>query len=62
MGAQLVCNPYKVSISTLMFFDDEQRAIYKEIESFMEIWKAETKDAIVALDKDRATLEKLGVW
>jgi hypothetical protein len=24
MGAQMVCNPYKVSISALTFFDDEE--------------------------------------
>jgi hypothetical protein len=61
-GAQIVCNPYKVSISAIMFFDDEERAIYREIEALMENWKANTSGSIVHMDQDRSALEKMGAW
>lgn len=61
-GAQIVCNPYKVSISAIMFFSEEERAIYREIEAIMDWLKKESKGAIVALDQDRAALEKIGAW
>ena len=61
-GAQSVCNPYKVSISAIMFFNNEERAIYREIESFMEQWKAATKGAAVLIDQDRRNLESMGAW
>ena len=61
-GAQSVCNPYKLSIYWLMSCDDEERAIYREIEAFMEQWKAATKGAAVLIDQDRRTLEELGAW
>jgi len=60
-GAQMVCNPYKVSIASLMFMRDEERAIYREIEKLFDDmkaagWKPE------GLDRDRYTLEMLGAW
>jgi hypothetical protein len=61
-GAQIVCNPYKVSISALLFMSEEERAIYREIETIMEKWKAETHGAIVLFDQDRAALERMGAW
>jgi hypothetical protein len=61
-GAQMVCNPFKVSISALMFMSEEERAIYREIEALMEKWKAQTHGAIVLFDQDRAALERLGAW
>ena len=60
-GAQMVCNPYKVSISAIMWFDDEEREIYREIEAIMESFKQATK-TIPPLDQDRVTLERLGAW
>ena len=61
-GAQSVCNPYKLSIYWLMTCSDEEREIYREIEKIFDWMKVESKGAIVALDQDRATLERLGAW
>lgn len=61
-GAQMVCNPYKVSISAIIFFTEKQTAIYQEIITIFDELTKTTKGAIVSLDKDRATLERLRVW
>jgi hypothetical protein len=58
-GAMLAVNPYKASIAGMMFMSEEQRAIREEIERhFDSMPKAER----VAFDKDRAGLERMGVW
>jgi len=58
-GAMLVINPFKASIFSFVMMTDEQRAIAKEIERhFDDMPKAER----IAFDKDRAGLERLGVW
>ena len=57
-GAQMVCNPYKVSICALMFASDEEKAIFDEVEKFMESLGPIAK----TLDRDRLALERLGVW
>lgn len=57
-GAQMVCNPYKVSICALMFASDEEKAIFDEVERFMESLGPIAK----TLDRDRVALERLGVW
>jgi hypothetical protein len=58
-AAMLACNPFKVSISALMFFTDEQRAVYREIEKVFDLMPRGNR---VNLDRDRAALERLGVW
>lgn len=60
-GAQSVCNPFKLSISALMFMPEEERAIYREIQQLMEWWKSKHKQTVL-LDQDRLALEKLGAW
>lgn len=55
-AAQLCCNPYKVSISGLLFMSDEQREVYNEILTIFETL------GINSLDRDRNGLEKIGVW
>ncbi len=55
-AAQLCCNPYKASISGLLFLSDEQREIHNEILNIFETL------GIKSLDRDRNGLEKLGVW
>lgn len=55
-AAQMVCNPFKVSIFGLVMLTDEQRAIYDEIETAL------TALNIRGLDRDRNGLERLGVW
>lgn len=60
-GAQSVCNPYKLSIGAIMFMADEERAIYREVESIFDAmqaagWRPE------GLDRDRYVLETLGAW
>jgi hypothetical protein len=49
-------NPYKMSISSILFFSDRQRCIYRAIDAALE-----GKD-LSALDRDRLALEVLGVW
>jgi hypothetical protein len=44
-----------------MFFSDEEREIYREIEAIMEGFKQVTK-TVPPLDQDRVTLERLGAW
>jgi len=60
-GAQIVCNPYKVSIAALLFMPDEERAIYREVEALFDQLKAMGARPEL-LDRDRRTLEALGVW
>ena len=57
-GAQMVCNPYKVSICALMFASDEEKAIFDEVEKFIESLGPAAK----TLDRDQLALERLGVW
>lgn len=58
-AAMLTCNPYKASIGAILFFTDEQRAVYREVEKIFDLMP---RGAIKQLDRDRATLERLGVW
>jgi hypothetical protein len=55
-AAQMCCNPYKVSISGMMFMSAEQRAVYDEVLAIFEGL------GIKKLDRDRNGLERLGVW
>lgn len=55
-AAQMCCNPYKVSISGLIFMSEEQRAIYDEILAIFEGL------GIKSLDRDRNALERIGAW
>lgn len=55
-AAQLCCNPYKVSVAGLLFLTDEQREVYDEILAIFEGL------GIKSLDRDRNSLERLGVW
>lgn len=57
-GAQMVCNPYKVSICALMFASDEEKAIFDEVQKFIESLGPLAR----GLDRDRLALERLGVW
>jgi hypothetical protein len=58
-GAMINCNPYKASIAGLMLMTAEQRAIYREVNTLFEAMPRQVR---VAMDKDRAALEGLGVW
>jgi hypothetical protein len=58
-AATLVCNPYKASIASMMFMSPEQKAIFNEIKDILDRLP---KHARIALDRDRAALESLGVW
>lgn len=57
MGAQIVCNPFKVSIGGVMFLSDEQREVYREVEAALSGVRPRPR-----LDSDRNALESLGVW
>lgn len=60
-GAQSVCNPFKLSIPALLFMSENERAIYREIESLFDAMKAAGWRPQL-LDSDRAALEKIGAW
>jgi hypothetical protein len=60
-GAQSVCNPYKLSISALLFMPDDEREIYRETEKIFDWLKAQGA-RVVLLDQDRLALEKMGAW
>ena len=55
-GAMIVCNPFKVSIMGLMFMTEEQREVYREIETMLESL------GVKSLDRDRNALQRMGVW
>jgi hypothetical protein len=58
-GAMLCCNPFKASIAGMMFMDGGQQQVMREVEAF---FSAMPKAERIAFDKDRASLERLGVW
>ncbi len=58
-GAMLVCNPFKASIGAMLFMNAEQRAINAEI---MEHFERLPREHMIMAQRDRETLENLGVW
>lgn len=58
-AAMLVVNPYKASIAGALFLSPEQRAVRDEVMAHID---AMPKHVRVQMDKDRAGLERLGVW
>ena len=58
-GAQMVCNPFKVSIvgQILMTRRPDEMAVYQEVKSLFE-----AHPELRHLDRDRSALERLGVW
>jgi hypothetical protein len=58
-AAMLVVNPYKASIAGALFLSPEQRAVRDEVLAHVD---AMPKHERINLDKDRAGLERLGVW
>jgi hypothetical protein len=57
-GAQMACNPFKVSIFGTMFMTDEQKAIRDEVTAYLDARPALAR----VLDRDRSALEQLGAW
>lgn len=55
-AAMLHCNPYKFSIGALLFMNNEQLEIYREIDTIFE------KLGINGLDRDRNALSRIGAW
>lgn len=55
-AAQMVCNPFKVSIFGQIMMSDEQRAIFEEVLNIFETLN------IRGMDRDRNALERLGAW
>ncbi len=58
-GAMLVCNPYKASIGALIFMTDAQKDIRDEIVAHFDKLPREYQ---IMAQRDRETLEALGVW
>ena len=58
-GAMLSVNAYKVSIGGMIFMSPEQKAIMDEVRNYFDSMpKAER----IKFDRDRRSLESLGVW
>jgi hypothetical protein len=58
-GAMLVVNPYRASIGAMLFMSPEQKAVRDEIVAHFESLPREYQ---IMAQRDRETLEKLGVW
>jgi len=58
-GAMVSANPYKASIAGMIFMSAEQHGIRAEVTAWVD---AQPKRARMTLDRDRASLERLGVW
>jgi hypothetical protein len=58
-GAMLAVNPYKASIAGMMFMTAEQMQVREEVQAYFD---AMPKRESITFDKDRAGLERLGVW
>jgi len=58
-GAMVSANPYKASIAGMIFMSAEQHGIRAEVTAWVD---AQPKRARMTLDRDRANLERLGVW
>ena len=58
-GAMLAVNPFKASIAGMIFMTDEQRQVREEVLAYFD---AMPKRERITFDKDRAGLERLGVW
>jgi len=58
-GAMMVCNPYRVSIGSVLFMTDEQKLILNEVQVHFESLPREFQ---IMASRDRETLESLGVW
>lgn len=56
-AAQMVCNPFKVSIVGLILLKGEERQVYDEVLALFE-----ANPSLKHLDRDRSALERLGVW
>lgn len=58
-GAMLVCNPYQVSIGAVLFMTPLQRELFEEVKAHFESLPREYQ---IMAQRDRESLEKLGVW
>lgn len=58
-GAMMVCNPYLVSIGACLLNTPEQQAIFEEIRAHFESLPRAYQ---ILAQRDRETLERLGVW
>ncbi len=58
-GAMIVCNPYQVSIGTIMFMSPVQRELFEEVKAHFESLPREYQ---IMAQRDRDALERLGVW
>ena len=58
-GAMMVCNPFQVSIGAILFMTAAQREVFDEVKVHFE---ALPRDYQIMAQRDRETLESLGVW
>lgn len=58
-GAMLAVNPFKASIASMLFMTEEQRQVRDEVHRHFDRMPKRER---ITFDKDRAGLERLGVW
>jgi hypothetical protein len=58
-GAMLSVNAYKASIAGMIFMSPEQKTIMAEVRDYFD---AMPKTERIRFDRDRRSLESLGVW
>lgn len=58
-GAMMAVNPHKVSIMAMVMMTDEQRQVRDEVQAHFD---AMPKSQRITFDRDRAGLERMGVW
>src|SRR4029077_6808935 len=56
-GAMLSINPFKASVGAYLFMSHDERVLHQEVMAFFD-----ARPELRGLDKDRAALERLGVW
>jgi hypothetical protein len=58
-GAMMSCNVYQASVAAVLFMSAEQKEIYREV---MAHFDALPREYRIMAQRDRETLEALGVW
>ena len=58
-GAMMSCNPYKVSIAGMLLFTPEQRTVHEEVTALFDTMPMAER---IKFDRDRLSLESLGIW
>ena len=58
-GAMFVCNPYQISIGSILLMSPLHRELFEEVKAHFETLPREYQ---ILAQRDREALERLGVW